>query len=297
MLSRLLVLAAALLFSTGGAAIKGTAMSAWQTGGLRSAVAVIALYALLGEARRGWNWRVWPVGLVYAFTLVSFVQATKLTTAANAIFLQSTAPAYLLLLGPLVLHEKLRRRDLIFTLALAAGMALFFLGVEKPAATAPNPALGNLWAVASGAAYAVTLTGLRWMAHRSGDSNSALATVTAGNLLAFLLCAPGLWPLPALRWMDAGILLYLGVFQIGLAYVCLTRGMKLVPAFEASTLLLLEPVCNPVWTWLVHGERPSAQSLAGGAVILASTVVKMLAERRETTPDPSVTGDTAARSA
>lgn len=297
MLSRLLVLAAALLFSTGGAAIKGTALSAWQTGGLRSAVAAVALLALLPEARRGWSWRIWPVGLAYAFTLVSFVQANKLTTSANAIFLQSTAPAYLLVLGPLVLHEKLKRRDLLFTLALAAGMALFFAGVEKPAATAPNPGLGNLWAVASGASYALTLTGLRWQAHRSGDAGAALATVVAGNLLAFAICAPGLQPLPALRGFDAAVLLYLGVFQIGLAYVCLTRGMRHVPAFEASTLLLLEPVCNPVWTWAFHGEQPSAQSLAGGAVILAATVLKMLSERRGATPDPSATAGTAAHSA
>jgi drug/metabolite transporter (DMT)-like permease len=297
MLSRLLVLAAALLFSTGGAAIKGTALSAWQTGGLRSAVAAVAMLALLPEARRGWSWRVWPVGLAYAFTLVSYVQANKLTTSANAIFLQSTAPAYLLVLSPLVLHEKLKRRDLIFTLALAGGMALFFMGVEKPAATAPNPSLGNLWAVASGASYALTLTGLRWMAHRSGHSGAALATVVAGNLLAFAICSPGIWPVSTLRAFDAAVLIYLGVFQIGLSYVCLTRGMRHVPAFETSTLLLLEPVCNPVWTWLFHGEKPSSQSLAGGAVILAATVAKMAWERRETTPDPSATAGTAAHSA
>lgn len=297
MLSRLLVLAAALLFSTGGAAIKGTALSAWQTGGLRSAVAAAALLLLLPEARRGWNWRVWPVGLAYALTLVSFVQANKLTTSANAIFLQSTAPVYLLVLGPLVLHEKLKRRDLLLALALAGGMALFFAGVEKPAATAPNPAAGNLWAVASGAAYALTLTGLRWQAHHSGHSSAALATVTAGNLIAFALCAPGMWPMASVRAFDALVLLYLGVFQIALAYVCLTRGMRHVPAFEASTLLLLEPVCNPVWTWIFHGEQPSGPSLAGGAVILAATAAKMLSERRPSTPGPSATTGSAAHSA
>lgn len=297
MLSRLLVLAAALLFSTGGAAIKGTALTAWQTGGLRSAVAAAALLILLPEARRGWNWRVWPVGLIYAITLVTFVQANKLTTSANAIFLQSTAPAYLLVLGPLVLHEKLKRRDLLFTAALAAGMALFFAGVEKPVATAPNPALGNLWGAASGAAYALTLTGLRWQAHRSGNEGAALATVTAGNIMAFAICSPGIWPLASFRLFDAGVLLYLGVFQIGLAYVCLTRGMKHVPAFETSTLLLLEPVCNPVWTWLFHGEQPSARSLAGGALILVATLAKMLSERRGSTPGPSATAGTAAHSA
>ncbi len=292
-----MVLAAALLFSTGGAAIKGTALTAWQTGGLRSAIAAVALLILIPDARRGWNWRVWPVGLAYALTLVSFVQANKLTTSANAIYLQSTAPAYLLIIGPLILKEPLRRRDLWFALALVAGMALFFTGVENPVATAPNPRLGNLWALLSGATYAITLAGLRWQAHKSGHDSAALATVTAGNLLAFALCLPGALPFTSIRTLDALVLAYLGVFQIGLAYLFLTRGMKRVPAFEASTLLLLEPVCNPVWTWVFHGERPSAPAIAGGAIILAATFTKMWFERGAPTPAPSATNDTAAHSA
>ena len=112
-----MVLGAALLFSTGGAAIKATTLNGWQTAGLRSLVAAIALAALVPQARRGWSWRVWPLGLVYALTLVSFVHATKLTTSANAIFLQSTAPAYLLLIGPVFLKEKVKQRDAISTLA------------------------------------------------------------------------------------------------------------------------------------------------------------------------------------
>ncbi len=291
-----MVLGAALLFSTGGAAIKGTALTAWQTGGIRSAIAAVALLLLLPGARRGWSWRVFPVGLFYALTLVSFVQANKLTTSANAIFLQSTAPAYLLLIGPVFLKEHLRRRDYWFTLALVAGMALFFTGVETPAATAPNPSAGNLWAAASGFCYAITLAGLRWQAHHSGDSDAALATVTAGNMIAALLCFPGAWPIAAVQPFDFAVLVYLGLVQIGLAYLLLTTGMRRVPAFEASTLLLLEPVCNPIWTWFFHHEQPSLRALAGGAIILAATLANMLAERASPTPDPSATAGTAVRS-
>jgi len=111
------------------------------------------------------------------------------------------------------------------------------------------------------------------------------------------MCLPGVLPLVSVRTFDVGVLLYLGVFQIGLAYLFLTRGMRHVPAFEASTLLLLEPVCNPVWTWIFHGEQPSGRSLAGGAVILAATFVKMLAERSDATPTPSATGGSAERCA
>lgn len=285
MWSRRLVLSAALLFSTGGVAIKSTAFGAWQTAGLRSAVAAIVLYALLPQARRLWDARAWLVGIAYALTLVFFVQANKLTTAANTIFLQSTAPAYLLILGPLLLHERPRRRDLLVAAALAAGMALFLTGAEQRASTAPNPRAGNLWAAASGLTYAFALAGLRWQARYSGHSAAALSTITAGNLLAALFCLPFALPVGGARPFDWAVILYLGVFQIGLAYWCLTRGMREVPAFEASILLLAEPVLNPLWTWLLLDERPGPQALAGGAVILAATLWKALSERQTTAAD------------
>lgn len=280
-LSRLMVLGAALLFSTGGAAIKATVLNGWQTAGLRSIVAAVALLALVPEARKGWTWRVWPVGLTYAATLVSYVLAIKLTTSANAIFLQSTAPAYLLFIGPVFLKERIHKRDIVFTLALVAGMTLFFTGVENPIATAPNPALGNIYAAISGAAYAFTLAGLRWLAHTPGNQGGALATVAAGNALAFVISMPMALPIHSITGIDTAVLLYLGILQIGLAYLFLTRGMKQVQAFEASTLLLLEPVCNPIFTWFFHGERPATRALAGGGVILVSTFLKLWHERRE----------------
>ncbi len=271
-----MVLGAALLFSTGGAAIKATTINGWQTAGLRSLVAALALVVLVPEARRGWNWRVWPVGLAYALTLVSFVHSTKLTTSANAIFLQSTAPAYLLLIGPLFLNERVRQRDLIFTAALVAGMALLFTGVDNPVATAPDPARGNMYALFSGVAYALTLAGLRWQA-----GGSALATVVCGNVLAFAISMPSALPITSFTAADGAVLLYLGFIQIGLAYWLLTHGMKRITAFEASTLLLLEPVGNPIFTWMFHGEKPGERALAGGAVILVSTFVKLWFDRRQ----------------
>ncbi len=279
MQSRWLVLAAALLFSTGGAAIKSTALTAWQTAGLRSAVAAVALYLLLPRARRLRDGRAWLVGAAYALTLVFFVQANKLTTSANAIFLQSTAPAYLLILGPLLLHEKPRRRDLLVAAALAGGMALFLTGSELSAATAPDPPTGNLWAAASGLTYAFALAGLRWQAHYSEHEDAALSTITAGNVLAALLCLPWAFPVRNAQATDWAVAGYLGIFQIGVAYWCLTRGLREVPAFEASILLLAEPVLNPVWTWLLLDERPGAQALAGGAVILVAAFWKAWSER------------------
>jgi drug/metabolite transporter (DMT)-like permease len=274
--NRLLLVAAALLFSTGGAAIKAATLTSWQVASFRSAVAAVALLVAVPEARRGWSWRIVPVASAYAATLVMFVLSTRLTTAANAIFLQSTAPLYMLLLAPWLLREPVRRRDLFYVMVVAAGMALFFLGTEQARATAPDPSRGNLIGAASGLAWALTVTGLRWLG-RSGEGNSAMATVAAGNLIAFLAALPLAVPVTASGGANLLVILYLGVVQIGVAYVCVTRAIRHVPAFEATTILLLEPVMNPIWAWLVHGETPGPWALAGGAIILSATLVNTLA--------------------
>jgi DME family drug/metabolite transporter len=269
--NRLLLVGAALLFSTGGAAIKAATLNGWQVASFRSGVAAVVLLALLPEARRGWTWRLAPVSVTYAATLILFVLATRMTTAANAIFLQSTSPLYLLLLGPWLLHEPVKRSDLVYVLAVAGGMALLFRGTEQVLATAPDPHRGNLLGAASGLAWALTVTGLRWLG-RGEKGNAALAPVVAGNFLAFLVALPMALPLTRISGADVAVILYLGIIQIGLAYVFVTRAIRHVPAFEATTVLLLEPVMNPIWAWMVQAEQPGAWALAGGAVILSATL-------------------------
>ncbi|HVS03984.1 MAG TPA: DMT family transporter [Thermoanaerobaculia bacterium] len=278
--SRLRLLAAAGLFSTGAAGIKATTLTGWQVAGLRSGVAALALLVLLPQARQLNRPRVWLVGCAYAGTLVCYAVANKLTTAANTIFLQSTAPLYVLLLAPLLLREPVRRRDLLLMAWIAAGMAFFFVGQEEPTRLATNPLLGNLLGLASGAFWAVTLMGLRWLERSTADSAGGLgaASVVAGNTLAFLLTLPFALPIAAAHPADAAWILYLGVVQIGLAYYFLTAAMGQVPALEASLLLMLEPVLTPLWAWAMHGETPSGWALVGGAVILAATVTKTVAE-------------------
>lgn len=277
--SRLLVLAAAVLFSTGGAAIKATSLTSWQIAGFRSGVAVLALLAMVPSARRRLEPRAFPVAFAYAGALIFYVLANKLTTAANTIFLQSTAPLYILFLGPWLLKEPLRRRELVFMLMLALGLGMFFIGTEPATATAPQPLAGNLLAVAGGVFWALTMVGLRWIGKGPGDGvGPATTAVVAGNLVAVILCLPLAVPVAASTPVDWGIVAYLGVVQIGLAYVSLTAGIRRVPALEASLLLLLEPVLNPIWAWWVHGERPALWALLGGAVILASTALKTVVD-------------------
>ena len=281
MRARLLVLAAAVLFSTGGAAIKSTSLTAWQVASVRSAIAAVAILCMLRGARRLPDRATWLVGAVYAATMVLFVVANKLTTAANAIYLQGTAPLYILLVAPLVLREPVRRADLVFMGALALGLGAFFLGQDVATGTAPNPALGNLAALASGLTWAGTVMGLRWLGRRSDDPRATQPSLVAGNLIAAGAALPLALPIITFSATDLAILLFLGVFQIGLAYVCLSSGIGGVPALEASLLLLLEPVLNPVWAWLVHGEMPTGWALTGGAIIMTATTVRTVWGVRE----------------
>jgi drug/metabolite transporter (DMT)-like permease len=126
--------------------------------------------------------------------------------------------------------------------------------------------------------------GLRWLGRDASASRSGGAqAVVAGNALAFAACLPFMFPLSHARPVDISILAYWGVFQIGLAYVFVTAALSVVPAFEASLILLVEPVLNPIWAWILHGERPGPWALAGGAVLIAAMLIKTVGDARTTT--------------
>jgi len=275
--ARLQLLGSALLFSTGGAAIKACSLSAWQVASFRSGVAALALLACVPATRRGWTWRTGVTGVAYATTLVTFVLANKLGPAANAIFLQSTAPLYLLFLAPLVLRETIGRRDLIVFGLVAAGAALLLGG------TTAGTKAGDMAGLLSGFAWAWTLIGLRWLGKRS-SGGSAEASVTLGNVFAFAACLPMALSGFRMNLQDGAILLYLGVFQIGLAYALLVRSVKRLPAIEVATLLLAEPVFNPIWTWIFQGETPGPRVIGGGAAILTGALLRATSESSANDP-------------
>jgi drug/metabolite transporter, DME family len=290
---RLQLLAAAALFSTGGAAIKAVHFSGWPVACLRSAIAAAGLLLLLPQVRRRPTARILGVAACYAATMILFVLANKLTTAASTIYLQSTAPLFVLLLGPWLLGERVRRGDLLSMAAIGVGLALLVTGLEPASATAPQPLRGNLLAALSGLTWALTIVGLRGLGRGGGGAGAAghvdaaaaghgdpatpgggaIVAAFWGNVLAAAAALPLSLPLPASRAADWLVLAFLGLFQIALAYVLLSRGIGGVPALEASLLLMLEPVLNPLWAWLAHGERIGPRVLAGGAMILAATLL------------------------
>lgn len=266
---------ASILFSTGGAAIKWAHFTGWQIASLRAGIAGLTLLVLVPEARRGWGWRPALVGLAYAVTCICFVLANRLTTSADAIFIQSTSPLYVLVLAPLLIGEKVCRRDVLFMVPVGIGLSLFFLGEPAAAATAPNPRLGNLVAAISGFTMGIAMVGFRWLGRGPlGGQATAITAATIGNLIACTVALPMAWPVGSHATVDWVVLLYLGVFQIGVAYYFVGRGLRRLGALEASVLLLLEPALNPVWSWLVHGEVPGGLALVGGALVLGATVFR-----------------------
>ena len=278
MKARLQLVLAALCFSTAGAAIKWCAFGASQIAAFRALVAMLAILVLIPEARHRWSWRVGLVGVAYAAAGLLFVFANKLTTAANTVFLLATNPLFVVALAPWLLKERVRAADLAFMGVLAVGLALLFVGGQRHFATAPDPFVGNVLAAGSALAWAFTVTGYRWLArqgHEYGAGHGPIAAAAAcGNLIVSLVCLPGALPLPAGRATDWLIVIYLGVFQLGLAYVFLSRAITRVPALEASLFLLVEPVLSPVWAWLAHGETTGPLAAIGGTVILTATVLK-----------------------
>jgi len=268
------VLAAALLWSTGGLFIKWTKLSGLELSFYRSLFATITIVLVTRKEGFGLNRLTAFAAVLYAVLLVLFVMATKQTTAANAIFLQYTAPVYLLVLEPLIYKERFRLRDLITVMICLGGMTLFFVGQLRP-----QDVLGNLLALASGVCFAVYVLLLRH--HKSREVNRA-SSVIYGNLLAVLVLAPiGLAALPNINAQDAFSVIYLGVVQLGLAYALFTTAMAAgVRSLDAGIIAYIEPVLNPVWVFLVIGERPSSWALLGGTIIIIAVIAHMLISKK-----------------
>ena len=256
----LLIAAAAILWSTGGLAIKLVPLSAVGVVFWRSFVAGIFLLAVFRPSRARWRHAAPSTVVVYALMILTFVTATKMTPAANAIFLQYTGPLYVLALGPLLLKEPFRKIDAAAVAVALGGMSLFFVGRLDPGALA-----GNLVAVVSGVFFGLTILLLRRDA--SGD---AIPSVIAGNFAAAALALPFAWGHLGLDAKGVALVLFLGVVQLGISYVLFVGGLKTVPAAEASLLGMLEPMFNPLWAFLGLGERPSTWAALGGAIVLAA---------------------------
>jgi DME family drug/metabolite transporter len=271
----LLVLGAAILWSTGGLFIKATHLSAYELSFGRSLLAAVVIAVFTRREGFGINRISALTSILYAALLILFVLATKLTTAANAIFLQYTAPVYVLILEPLFYKEKFRGRDFITVAACVAGMSLFFVGKLRP-----QDVSGNLFALASGVCFALFFLLLR---HSKARNVNRASSAIYGNLIVVLLCAPSFFGAVqrGISAADFGCIAYLGIVQIGFAYLLFTLAMaRGVRSLDAGIIGYVEPVLNPVWVFLFIGERPSGWAIVGGGIIVASVIAHMLIETK-----------------
>jgi drug/metabolite transporter (DMT)-like permease len=265
----LLLLGAALLWSTGGFLIKLVDVSGMAVSSGRSLIAVCALMALTRRVPLCPSFAVIRCGVLYAMTVTTFVVATKLTTAANAIVLQYAAPVYVALLSARFLHERIVIRDWIAIVLVLVGMGIFFadgIGVGSN--------LGNMLAVLSGICFASFVVALRQI-----RDQHPVDAVIVGNCVAFLVGLPWLvestWNVPSV----VGIIL-LGFFQLGLSYFFYTRAIVHVTALEAVLIPVVEPLLNPVWVYLGLGEVPSPWAVLGGIIVLSAVTWRALDRRK-----------------
>lgn len=278
---RLAIFGAAVLFSTGGVAIKWLSLDGWQVAGLRGLIAAVAIWALMPGPVLLRHRAVFLAGVAQGATMLLFVMASKNTTAANTIFLQSSAPLFIPFLAGPLLGERATKRDIAAMLGIALGLSFFFVGAPTATASAPNPRFGDLLAMLSGFTWACTVVGLRYLA-RAGvvASGATKGALLWGNSLVALVGLSFAWPLPAVGASEWVVVLYLGVVQVALSYRLLVRAVARVPALETSLLVLFEPVLNPVWAYLLLEERPSSWALAGAAILCLVTIVRALAGSR-----------------
>lgn len=262
----LLVAGAALLWSTAGLGIKAIDDPPLKVVFFRSAIASAALLLHFRPRIRRLSPGVLAGLACYTACLITFVTATKWTTAANAIFLQYSGVVWVLLLSPLVVREPFRARDAVAIAVAFAGMALFFVGRLDPRGRA-----GDGVALLSGIFFAGLVLSLR-----RERGVGAEAVVTWGSVLTSLTVLPFVAGDLSLTPKSAVVYVLLGVFQLAAAYALFVRGIRHVTATEASLVGMLEPIANPLWVFLFLGERPAWTSLAGGAVVLAAIAWRTL---------------------
>jgi drug/metabolite transporter (DMT)-like permease len=266
------LLCTAILWSTGGFLIKFIEWHPIAIAGGRSIIAALIMWVYVKKPKFTWS-NIQIMGAVaYAFTVILFVIANKLTTAANTILLQYTGPIYVALFSYWFLKEKITSIDWITILAVILGMTLFF--IEK---LSPDGILGNFIAILAGIAFA-------WLALclRKQKDGSPLESLILGNILTAIIGLPFIIDtgIPSQQSMIA--LFVLGIFQLGIPYILYSKAVKYVSALDAVLIPVLEPILNPLWVFLLLGESIGMWPMIGGAIIIVAITTRSLLYKTKT---------------
>jgi drug/metabolite transporter (DMT)-like permease len=262
----LAVFITAILWSSGGLFIKLISLNAMQLSFFRCLIAAVVFAIIFRKKLLVVNGFTFLNAAFYAIVLTTFVIATKTTTAANAIFLQSTAPIYVLIFEPLINKTKYDKLNIITIAVCFIGMIFFFLGELSP-----GDLEGNLVALVSGITFASFFLGMR----KNGKEYQQ-SSIFYGNIFVALICIPFILDLKPLSFNDIWMVTFLGVFQIAIAYAFFSYGLKRILAVEASIISMFEPVLNPVWVMIGYGEIPSITASIGGAIIIIAIFIRTL---------------------
>jgi drug/metabolite transporter (DMT)-like permease len=274
----LLALCAA-FWSTAGMLIKLVDWNVAAIWSARSAIAAIALYALRRPSLSRISWAEWRAAGALAATTGLFILANKLTTAANAILIQYSAPIWVALLGAWLLGERASRLDWLTIGAVLGGIALFFF--EQ---LTFDHVAGNLVALAAGVAFAVNVTSLRKVALTPGLDGPAdpLRPMFLGNLIGAVLGAPFMLMSPPPGATGWTALLVLGLVQQAAAYLCYAWAIRHATALEATLIVVIEPILSPVWVAIAFGEWPGPWALVGGVIVVGAVTARGLIGRART---------------
>lgn len=263
--SILLLAITATLWSLGGILIKSVDIHPIAIAGIRSAIASVILLATLKRPKFTWSKPQIGAAIAYTATVMLFVAANKMTTAANAILLQYTAPIYVAILGTWFLKEKTTSFDWMIVFIVVGGMCLFFL--DK---LSINGFWGNILALASGVSFAFLTIFMRMQ-----KDGSPLESILLGNILTIIIAIPFILKSSPTKsgWIN---LIILGVFQLGIPYILYSKAIKHVTALEAILIPVLEPILNPIWVFLMLGEAPGTFALIGGFIVIAAVTFRCI---------------------
>jgi drug/metabolite transporter (DMT)-like permease len=267
-----LLLVSAVFFSTGGLLIKWIEWPPMALASARGFIAAIVLWLLHRDLKFHWSWLQMGAALFCALQSLSFILSTKLTTAANAILLQYTAPIWVAILGAWLLKEHVTRRDIYTMAAVLVGVVCFFIGDLQW-----DGVLGNLIALAGGVMFAFFLILLRMQ-----KDGSVIESIILGNILTALIGLPFLLSAPALSTESILILFVLAIFQLAIPYTLYAIAIKQVTALQAVMISVIEPILNPLWVMLVIHEVPSGLALLGGGIVLVAVTYNVIAAVRTT---------------
>ncbi len=262
----------AFLWSTGGVFIKLVDWNGFAIAGTRSFIASFVLLIYLKRPKFNWRFPQLAAGFSMAWTMTLYVLANKMTTAANTILLQYTAPIYVAVLAWVILKEKPTGDNWIALIVIVAGMSFFF--AEK---LSPGNMSGNVLAILSGFGVAFFTVFMRMQKEGSPFESFLLA-----HVITFIVSTPFIFRsgLPgASGWVGIFIL---GIFQLGFASLLFSYGIKQVSALKAILILTVEPILNPIWVFLFTKEAPSIHAIVGGMFIIAAILFTTIySARRE----------------